>query len=166
MAFPQDRRVFTRRVKDLTIRPLRHGDRATVEALFARLGPASRVQRFGGAKPRLTDGDLALLTRVDETHHTLVAYVDGDPAPAGLAQLVRDGDAAEIAFAVADEHQRRGIGSVLVALLADDARAAGITHLHATVRDSNGGALALVTRCARLVEERFAAGEREIVVAL
>jgi GNAT superfamily N-acetyltransferase len=159
------RSVHTRRLPGLTIRPLRDGDRETVLAVFDGLGPRSRAQRFGGAKPRLSEAELALLARVDALHHTLVAWVDGDPEPAGLAQLVRDGSSAEIAFAVADRHQRRGIGSALARELAADARAAGITHLRATVRDSPGS-LRLLTRCARLVEERFAAGERELVLAL
>lgn len=157
--------MHTRRLPGLTIRPLQNGDEATVQSVFDGLGPRSRAQRFGGAKPRLSDAERALLARVDATHHTLVAWVDGDAEPAGLAQLVRDGEAAEIAFAVADRHQRRGIGSALARELAADARAAGITHLHATVRDSPGS-VRLLTRYARLVDERFAAGERELVLAL
>ena len=46
-------------------------------------------------------------------------------AAVGIARLVRDGRAAEVAFEVADEYQGRGIGSVLTQVLAADARAAG-----------------------------------------
>src|SRR6266567_4394574 len=158
--------MHTRRVADLTIRPLRSGDTATILALFERLGDQSRTQRFGGAKPRLSEAELASRSRVDDSHHVLVAYVDGDPKPAGIARLARDGDGAEVAYAVADVHQRRGIGSVLARELAADARAAGIRELRATVRGDNQGVVSLITRYAKLVDTRWCAGEREFVAAL
>ena len=158
--------MHTRFVDGLTIRPLLNGDTLTVEALFARLGDRSRAQRFGGAKPRLTDVELDALARVDATHHVLVAYADGDRAPAGVAWLVADGGEAEIAFAVADGHQRRGVGSALARELTADARAAGVTRLRATVRGENDGALSLLRRCAGKLDVRFTGGEREILVAL
>src|SRR5690348_4994726 len=86
------------------IRPLQNGDTETVARIFERLSAASRVRRFNAAKPRLTQRELVTLARVDARSHSLVAWVDGDPEPAGFAQLVRDADErthAEIAFAVA-----------------------------------------------------------------
>ena len=158
--------MHTQFVNGITIRPLRNGDTTAVEALFARLGPQSRVHRFGGAKPRLSEAELEALAAVDGTHHVLVAYVDGDPAPAAIARLVRNGSEAEVAFAVADEYQRRGIGSVLLRELAATARAAGVERLHATIRGDNPAAVSLLRRCARAIDVRFAGGEREVVVAL
>jgi ribosomal protein S18 acetylase RimI-like enzyme len=163
---PDDRGVHTRRLRGLTVRPLRNGDTATVAALHARLGERSRTQRFGGAKPRLSDRELAALALVDGEHHVLVAYVDGDAAPAGIAQLVRAGEAAEFACAVADVYQRRGIGSLLARTLAADARAAGITTLRATVTGDNPGALALLRRQARVLEARWSGGELDVVAVL
>jgi hypothetical protein len=104
----------------LTIRPLRNGDTAAVEALFA--------------KSDLPDAELAKLATVDDRSHTIVAYLDGDPEPAGVARLVRDRRCrtrAEIAFAVADHHGPR-LGPALVECLAEDARAAGITATRVT----------------------------------
>jgi ribosomal protein S18 acetylase RimI-like enzyme len=156
----------TRYVDGVTIRPLRNGDAPTVEALFERLGPRSREQRFAGAKPRLTELELAALTRVDADHHVLVAYLAGDPRPAGIARLVRRGSTAEIACAVADRYQGRGIGSVLTRELAADARAARITELQATVYGDNPRAVSLLARCARALRVSWRGGEREFVVAL
>ena len=102
-----------RYVDGLTIRSLGNGDTGTVAALFERLGARSRERRFCGAKPRLTDAELARLARVDERHHVLVGYVVGDPGPAGMARLVRNGTSAEIALEVADAHQGRGVGTML-----------------------------------------------------
>lgn len=129
-------------VKGITIRPLRNGDRAVVQAVFDRLGPASRLLRFGGAKNVLSPADLELLSRVDAHHHVLVAWAGGEPI--GVGRLVRQGPCAEVAFAVADEWQSRGVGRVLADRLSCDARAAGITSFHADVRPDNVRSLALL----------------------
>ncbi|HET6584500.1 MAG TPA: GNAT family N-acetyltransferase [Nannocystaceae bacterium] len=163
---PHYGRMQSRYVSGLTIRPLSSGDTATVEALFARLGADSRTRRFCGAKPRLSEAELAQLARVDATHHVLVAYVDGQSRPAGLARLVRDGPTAEIAFEVADEHQGRGIGSVLARELAADARAAGVEELVATVCGDNAPAVSLLRRVAHSLDVRWHGGEREFVLSL
>src|SRR5688500_15779887 len=125
--------VQTRYRRGITIRPLVNGDVATVSRLFERLGSRSRERRFCGAKPRLSEHELARLARVDGRHHVLVGYVADDPLPVGIARLVRDGASAEIAFEVADEYQGKGVGSVLASELAAAARAAGYTPLVAQV---------------------------------
>ena len=156
----------TRHVDGLTIRGLRNGDTATVSALFERLGSRSRERRFCGAKPRLSENELALLARVDDMHHVLVGYLDGDPEPAGIARLVRDGRAAEVAFEVADTYQGRGIGTILTRELAADARAAGIRELRATVCGDNPPAVSLLSRVAHSLQVRWRGGERELVARL
>ena len=155
-----------RYVNGLTIRPLRNGDIDTICALFARLGDQSRAKRFCGAKPRLSDTELAVLARVDANRHALVGYVDGDPDPAAIARLVRDGARAEVAFAVADVYQGRGIGSTLGRELAADARAAGVRELVATVCGDNAPIVSLVKRLSRSVEVSWSGREREFVVGL
>lgn len=130
--------------KGITIRPLRNGDGETVQAVFDGLGPESRRRRFGGAKNVLLPADLDALARVDARHHVLVAW-SGD-RPVGLARLVRHGDVAEIAFEVADDFQRRGVGSLLIERLAGDARAAGIRRFRGDVADGNAASLALLRR--------------------
>jgi ribosomal protein S18 acetylase RimI-like enzyme len=140
----------------LIVRPLRNGDRATVLAVFDRLGDRSRSLRFHGPKPRLTDGDLCHLATVDAAHHALVAWVEGDPQPAAIARLARTSrGSAEIAFAVADEYQHRGIGSLLTAELIEDARVVGITEVTAVTSPENPAALAVVRRVGRVVDVRF-----------
>jgi len=66
----------------------------------------------------------------------------------GIARLVRDGKVAEVAFAVVDELQCRGVGTVLVERLAADARAAGIESFRAAISPSNSASLALMRRLA------------------
>jgi ribosomal protein S18 acetylase RimI-like enzyme len=155
-----------RYVQGLTIRQLRNGDTETVAALFARLGERSRERRFCGAKPSLSAPELARLALVDGEHHVLVGYVDGDPEPAGIARLVRSGRSAEIAFAVADAHQGKGVGSVLASELAADARASGITQLVATVCGDNPRVVALLRRLGNSLDVSWRGRERELVVGL
>jgi ribosomal protein S18 acetylase RimI-like enzyme len=161
--------VNLKRLGWVRIRPLRNGETETVARFFQRLSAQSRIRRFNAAKPHLTERELATLARVDARRHSLVAWVDGDPEPAGFAQLVRDAEErshAEIAFAVADAYHGRGIGSAVVDQLAADARAGGITHLTAMIQSSNTAALVLVQRVARPVDVRFEGGETSVVAAL
>ena len=92
--------MHTEVIRGITVRPLRSGEAGVVQAVFDRLGPRSRLLRFGGAKSVLTAADLRELSRVDERHHVLVASIDGEPV--GIARLVRDGPEAEVAVAVGD----------------------------------------------------------------
>jgi acetyltransferase len=131
-------------IDGITIRPLRNGEASAVQAVFDRLGPRSRLLRFGGAKTVLTAYDLEHLARVDGEHHVLVALVEGEPI--GIARLVRDGESAEVAVEVADEWQSRRVGTLLMKRLAADARAAGIRTLHAVVDPDNTASRALMRR--------------------
>jgi GNAT superfamily N-acetyltransferase len=148
-------------VRGITVRPLRNGDTAIVQSVFDRLGPQSRLLRFGGAKNVLACAELAALALVDGDHHVLVAYVDGDPV--GISRLVRDGAVADLAVAVVDEWQKRGVGTALVERLAGDARAAGIQELRATMHAENSASLALMRRVTEGLCVCFAAGQLEVV---
>jgi GNAT superfamily N-acetyltransferase len=154
------RSVHAEVVKGITIRQLRKGEAEVVQAVFDRLGERSRLLRFGGAKTTLSAADLEQLTRVDEDHHVLVALVGN--VPIGIARLVRDGADAAVAFAVVDEWQHRGVGTVLAERLAADARAAGIERLHATMHADNRDSLALMRRVTHGLTMRTAAGQLEV----
>jgi ribosomal protein S18 acetylase RimI-like enzyme len=150
----------------LLVRPLHTGDVETVLAVFERMGEESRRARFNGPKPSLADGELQKLARVYATNHALVAYVDGDPRPVAIARLVRDGTSAEIAFAVVDAYQQRGIGSALTAELVADARAAGIAEITALVARDNPAAVALLRRALHALEIRLDGPELWIRAAI
>jgi ribosomal protein S18 acetylase RimI-like enzyme len=151
----------------LIVRPLRSGDVATVGAVFGRLGERSRRTRFNGPKPCISQAELEQLATVDRSHHALVGYVEDDPEPVAIAQLARTGaDSAEIAFAVADAYQQRGIGSALAAELLVDARAAGITQVTALASSDNPAALALLRRTTNVTDIRLEGPELSIRAAI
>ena len=162
------RALRLRRGQVLLVRPLRDGDVETVAEVFERLGERSRRARFNGPKPRLSSAELEHLATVDDTHHVLVAYLEGDERdrPVALARLVREGSSAEIAFEVADEHQRLGIGSALAAELLGDARAAGIAEVTALVSSENTAAVSVLRRVLDRLEVRFEGPELSIRAAL
>jgi acetyltransferase len=148
-------------IRGITVRPLRNGETAVVQTVFDRLGPRSRRLRFGGAKNVLTPAELGQLARVDGDHHVLVAWYGGKPV--GIARLVRDRDVADVAFAVVDSLQGNGVGSVLSQRLAEDARAAGIRTLRATMSADNTPSLKLMKRITHGLEVHYGAGQMEVV---
>jgi ribosomal protein S18 acetylase RimI-like enzyme len=151
----------------LVVRPLRNGDAATVLQIFERLGETSRRTRFHGPKPCLREAELQALATVDAAHHALVGWVEGDPRPAAIARLARTArGTAEIAFAVADDYQHRGVGAALAAELIADARLAGITEITASTSPDNPAALALVRRVARVVDVCFEGPELHVRAAI
>ena len=79
---------------------------------------------------------------------------------------MREGASAEIAFEVADEHQRLGIGTALTAELLADARAAGITEVTALVATDNKAAVSLLQRVLGRLDARFEGTELSVRAAL
>src|SRR5271155_1689525 len=112
------------------IRELASFDRAAIAFAFGRLGEQSRYQRFLAVKPRLSERELDRLTAVDHWHHeALIAWSPPPPrAPIAVARYVRqaDFDAAELAIAVSDDWQRRGVGRALLLGLRERAMRAGV----------------------------------------
>jgi RimJ/RimL family protein N-acetyltransferase len=136
---------------DVEIRPIRPDDKALLAEGMRHLSERSAYQRFLGPKHTLTARELRYLTEVDfRDHVAFVAVCRGEPEVlVGVARWVRlDGDpqAAEIAFVVADDLQRRGLGSALGDALADAARERGIKRFVATMLPDNLGAHRLFAR--------------------
>jgi ribosomal protein S18 acetylase RimI-like enzyme len=148
------------------VRPLRHGDVETVAAVFERLGERSRRRRFNGPKPRLSPAELEQLATVDVNRHVLVASLARDDRPVAIARLVRDGSSAELAFEVADDYQRLGVGSALTAMLLADARAAGIAEVTALVASDNAPAMSLLRRTLGRLDVAFEGPELSVRAAL
>ena len=153
----------------IALRPLRRGDRPPVLEVFAGLSARSRYLRFLGAKPRLNERDLELLVDVGRSGREAVVAVDQETGRSiGIARFVRDPAApeAELAFAVVDEWQGRGIGRRLADELARLARSQGILRLRASVDRSNAPALAVVRGLGAVLATRSEGSVVELVVRL
>jgi acyl-CoA synthetase (NDP forming) len=94
--------------------------------------------RYFSAYPRIPERDLYRFTHVD--HHDRVALVvelRGELIAVGRYERPVGKDEAEVAFVVADEHQGRGIGSVLLEHLAAAGRERGVRRFNAVVLAEN-----------------------------
>ena len=152
------------------VRTLAGGEVAVVQQVFDGLSDASRRQRFAGPKPALSRRELDVLAAVDhEDHEALVAVEPETGRAIGEARVVRDrhdGRVGEVAFAVADSWQGRGLGASLADLLARRARELGIRKLRATMLADNARSRALLQRMGRVVGRRYDRGTLELEVAL
>jgi GNAT superfamily N-acetyltransferase len=125
------------------VRAIRPDDKVRLLDHFRSLSDQSVYFRFLGLKRELTERELASLTEVDFTSHVgLVATIREDDAEriVGVARCIANEDnphRAEVAFAVSDRHQGRGIGTLRLAHLVALAREAGITEFEADVLAAN-----------------------------
>ena len=128
----------------LRLRSLEHGEAGAVLAVFSGMGRRSRELRFLAAKPHLTDSDLRVLTAFDACHHVgVVVSIGRDERPIAIGRFIRDQhrtDSAEVALAVVDECQGRGIGTVLVRTLALRAVEVGVRRFTACISRENHSA--------------------------
>jgi RimJ/RimL family protein N-acetyltransferase len=132
------------------LRPLTPDDRDGLLALFHRLSEESRWRRFMSPKPTLAPRELDYMVDVGRVDHEAFAAVDErDGSLAGVARYVRhpgSETSAELAVEVADELQRRGIGTALCARVIERARENGFTVLTATALWTNQPARRLLRR--------------------
>ena len=134
---------------DVTVRPIRATDKDALLDLFARLSDRSRMRRFLSPKPRLSARELAYFTEVDHRTHEALVAVAADGRFVGVGRYAcgpDDTTVADVAFAVADSWQGRGIGTALAVLIVERARMNGIGHLHATTLPENGASRKLLGR--------------------
>jgi GNAT superfamily N-acetyltransferase len=134
----------------VAIRPLARADRDALAEAFSRLSEETRRRRFRGPASRLGERELDRLTRIDHHEHEALAAIAPDTGPiVGVARYVvlpHDPGAAEVAVAVDDEWQRRGIGRRLMSELVGRARAEGVTRLLAYVGADNQLVLGWIAR--------------------
>jgi len=130
---------------ELLLRPVRPGDAERFESngAFSR----ETLNRRFLSSYALTEARLAYLFEVDYVDHFVWVVTRGVDGPVVAdGRFVRDKDdpaSAEVALTVADDYQRRGIGTLLLAALAIAARTDGIERFHAWVSSGNKAARAL-----------------------
>ena len=154
----------------IEIRALKPDDEADLVAAVSHLGAQSLYRRFFGFKHAFSDQEKAYFLNVDFVNHVaLVAVVRADERPeiigGGRYVVVRPG-AAEVAFAVADEFQGQGLGTLLIRHLVRLAREAGLKELTADVLAENAAMLKVFARSGLGVTTRRAGAVVEVTLAL
>jgi RimJ/RimL family protein N-acetyltransferase len=110
------------------VRPIRPDDAGAHRAFFAKQSPLSVYSRFFGTRSELSDGEVTRFTTVDyHERMAFVAFLRDEMIAIGRYDRLAGGDEAEVAFAVADKHQRRGLATLLLKYLATYAAGNGIT---------------------------------------
>jgi len=130
------------------IRTVQPEDARLLSDGFARLSAESRQLRFLTGKPSLTAAEVHYFTEVDHhDHEALGALNQVDGRGLGIARFIRhaeDAEAAEIAVAVVDDWQGRGLGTELLSQLTDRARQEGIRRFTALVAADNATVVGLL----------------------
>jgi GNAT superfamily N-acetyltransferase len=161
----------TRRLPPGTaIRTIRADDLIALERFYAALSPDSSDARFHGATHGIADDAARSFCGPDHVHREgLVAVARGtDDAEAIVGHLclepTPDGD-VEMAVALADRWQHRGIGRALLLAAIDWAGAHRVERLRAAIRWSNPAIMGLLRSVDRPIEIRSdQAGELDAVI--
>ena len=120
------------------IRPIKPDDAPALLIHFSRLSEASVYFRFFGAKRELSGAEVAHFTTVDyRDRMAFVASQDDELVGVGRYERLGTSATAEVAFAVVDAHQGRGVGGLLLEHLAAYAPHHGITAFCAEVLRDN-----------------------------
>ena len=123
------------------VRGIRPADDAELRRFYAGLSPESRLTRFLSVSLGLSQAQSSSFCTTDHQHREgFVAVLErGDQAGiVGHLCLEPDGvDAAEVAIAVADRFQRRGVGRRLMTAATAWARREHVTRLTATMSGGN-----------------------------
>lgn len=127
--------------REIEIRALTPADENDMLAAVDRTSAQSLCRRFFGAKLHFSESEKTFFLNVDFINHVALVAVAEDAGRriivgGGRYIVVRPGT-AELAFAVVDEHQGRGIGAALMRQLVRLARDAGIKELIAEVLPEN-----------------------------
>ncbi|ELT44317.1 GNAT family N-acetyltransferase [Arthrobacter nitrophenolicus] len=120
------------------LRPIHPSDADAVQAFHMRQSQDSIYMRFFAFKARLSSKELKRFTEVD--YKDRVAFVitsRGEIIGIGRYDRLDDPAEAEVAFNIADAHQGRGLGSILLEHLAAAAHENGIRRFTAEVLPEN-----------------------------
>lgn len=154
----------------IEIRALHPEDRDDLLAAVGRIGTDSLYRRFFAVKRAFSEKETEFFVNVDFVNHVaLIAVVeeDGRPLIAGGGRyiVVMPGQ-AEVAFAVVDNYQGLGIGTILMRHLVAIARGAGLRELIADVLPDNRQMLKVFQKCGLAMSTRRESGSVHVTLRL
>lgn len=127
--------------RSITISALKPEDRSEMLSAVGRVSAQSLYRRFFGPKRGFTEKETDFFVNVDFVNHVaLVAVIDEDGKDTIIGAgryIVTQPEKAELAFALIDQYQGLGIGTILLRNLVLIAREAGLQQLVAEVLPEN-----------------------------
>ncbi len=127
-------------------------DFKAVRDFYRSLDDDSTYSRFFGIRRELPEQELRDAVGAADSHVTMLANLDGRLIGLGEYITGSDPDSAEVAFAVADDHHRQGVATLLLERLAVIAHEHGLRRFTAMVLPDNAdmqlvfGTVGLTTR--------------------
>jgi acetyltransferase len=136
---------------DVVIRPIKPEDAGIEQDFIRNLSDQSRFFRFMRAMQELTPDMLARFTQIDyDREMAFVALKKGPKGMVefGVARYVTNPDwsSAEFALVVADEYQRKGVGTKLMQALMSTAKNRGLKILEGEILEQNRPMRSLVKK--------------------
>lgn len=120
------------------IRPILPSDAELIVQLHSSLSPETIYFRFFSLIPRLSDTLLQRFVNVDYTDRmAFVAFLRDSIIAVSRYDRLPGRSEAEVAFLVSDAHQGRGLGTIMLEMLAARASEAGITRFIADTLPEN-----------------------------
>jgi acyl-CoA synthetase (NDP forming)/RimJ/RimL family protein N-acetyltransferase len=123
--------------RTVLLRPITPSDAGGLLALHSRMSERALYLRFFGPYPKIPPSDLKRFTTVDHRNRVALVAVLGDDLIAVARYERISDDSAEVAFIVQDDHQGRGLGSIMLEHLAAAACERGIRRFVAEVLAEN-----------------------------
>lgn len=152
------------------LRPVEPRDREAIQSGVERMSPESRYKRFFAPMPRLTGAMLTYLTDIDHhDHEAIAAFTPDTREPMGVARFVRTepgSDTAEVAVAVVDDYQGRGVATALVHRLVERAREEGVERFTASALADNDDVIDLLHRIGPTRQHAAGGGVVEMEIEL
>ncbi|WP_414711233.1 GNAT family N-acetyltransferase [Pseudonocardia sp.] len=141
------------------LRPIRPSDSDALVEFHARLSSRTRYLRYFGPYPQIPPKDLQRFTAVDHHDHVaFVAMLGHEIIAVGRYIRLDESLSAEVAFVVRDDHQGRGLGSILLEHLAAAARENGLRRFEAEVLAENHQMVRVFREAGYQVSREFAEG--------
>ena len=141
------------------VRPITPDDADRLTDLHSRLSEKTIYYRFFSPHPRLSPREIQRFTTVDHDDRVaLVAVLDDRFVGVARYDRTPGTSEAEVAFVVADEHQGRGVGTLLLEHLAAAARERGITRFVAETLPDNRPMQSVFRQAGWKATSRFADG--------
>jgi len=156
------------------LRLIHPDDRARLLAGFRQLSAESRARRFLGGKQVLSEAELRYFTEIDQVDHFAIGAVELDArgrecdgvAVGRFVRLSGEPRCAEVAIAVADRLQGKGLGLLLLKRLVEAAQERGFERFRFEYLADNIGMHRLIQHAGRIVERQNSDGVIAVEIEL
>jgi hypothetical protein len=156
------------------LRLIQPDDKARLLAAFRKLSAESRARRFPGGKQVLSEGELRCFTEIDQVDHFAIGAVELDArgrecngvAVGRFVRLAGEPRSAEVAIAIADRLEVKGLELLLLKRLVEAAKERGFERLRFEYVSDNIGMRRLIQHAGRIVERQSSGGVIAVEIEL